>query len=75
MGVADAWASEGVTYTFPRELTGIANTLIREEITFLDGNDDKYQRKRVTEYLAWDGAKLIPLPNIETKSVTYWTEL
>ncbi|EPH10651.1 hypothetical protein HMPREF9713_02463 [Myroides odoratimimus CCUG 12700] len=73
MGVADTWASEGIIYTFPRELSGLPNTVIKEEVKFVDGDENKVKRTRLTEYLIWDGTKLVPHPNRETKSITYWT--
>lgn len=78
MGVADAWASQGTTFIFPRELNGIPNTIIKEKVTYEggdgDSDDSKVKRKRVTDYLIWDGAKLIPHPTKESKSITYWVK-
>lgn len=72
LGIGDAWASESVDFTYPTDLEGVKNRIIKTSFLFIDSvEEDKVKRKKITEHYIWTGNRLVKDRSFKTQTKTY----
>lgn len=72
LGSADAWASDYSYFTYPSDMRGIPNTIVKTTNEFIEEvNEYEVERKLSTHFYIWNGHQLVADPKRSPTSKTY----